>query len=53
MAWESPLSVALYGSRDHLHIGVTSADNSMPEVEKFKKVIHESFVELRDAAAGH
>jgi hypothetical protein len=36
---------------DATPLGVNSDDNSLPEVEKFKEVIHRSFVELRDAAA--
>lgn len=51
VAVKSPVSVALYGYRDRLFIGLDSDELSMPDVDAFKNMIHASFVELRDAAA--
>jgi diacylglycerol O-acyltransferase len=50
VAVKSPVSVALYGYRDRLFIGLNSDETSMPDVEAFKEMIRTSFTELRDAA---
>ncbi len=49
----SPVSVALYGYRDSLFIGLDSDEATMPDVDAFKEMIRESFDELRrEASAG-
>jgi WS/DGAT/MGAT family acyltransferase len=50
VALRSPVSVALYGYRDRLFIGLDSDETSMPDVEAFQNMIHQSFEELRAAA---
>jgi NRPS condensation-like uncharacterized protein len=52
VAKRSPVSVALYGYRDRLFIGLDSDETSMPDVDRFKEMIHTSFAELCVAAAG-
>jgi len=52
VAMKSPVSVALYGYRDRLFIGLNSDEAAMPDVEAFKTMIRASFKELRDAAIG-
>jgi diacylglycerol O-acyltransferase len=42
----SPVSVALYGYRDRLFIGLDSDQTSMPDVDKFQEMIQASFAEL-------
>ena len=49
VAKRSPVSVALYGYRDSLFIGLDSDETSMPDVERFKVMIHDSFAELLGA----
>jgi WS/DGAT/MGAT family acyltransferase len=49
VALKSPLSVALYGYRDRLFIGLDSDDRLMPDVERFQALIRESFEELSAA----
>lgn len=49
VAMRSPVSVALYGYRDRLFIGLNSDRSAMPDVEVFKEMIVDAFVELRDA----
>jgi diacylglycerol O-acyltransferase len=49
VAVRSPVSVALYGYRDRLFIGLNSDETTMPDVAAFKDMIHASFTELRDA----
>jgi WS/DGAT/MGAT family acyltransferase len=50
VAVRSPVSVALYGYRDHLFIGLNSDETTMPDVEDFKQMILEAFKELQAAA---
>ena len=49
VAVRSPVSVALYGYRDRLFIGLNSDETSMPDVERFQQMIRTSFDELRRA----
>lgn len=49
VAVKSPVSVALYGYRDRLFIGLNSDDLLMPDIDGFKAMIQESFEELRAA----
>jgi len=51
VAMRSPVSVALYGYRDTLFIGLDSNETSMPDVDVFKDLIVAAFEELRGAAA--
>jgi len=46
VAMRSPVSVALYGYRERLFIGLDSDEASMPDVEKFQGMIRTSFDEL-------
>ncbi|MEW6268129.1 MAG: hypothetical protein AB1689_02385 [Thermodesulfobacteriota bacterium] len=46
----SPVSVALYGYRDRLFIGLNSDEASMPDVDAFRAMIVDSFRELHEAA---
>jgi diacylglycerol O-acyltransferase len=50
VAMRSPVSVALYGYRDRLFIGLDSDETLMPDVERFQAMIQASFEELRRAA---
>ncbi len=50
VAMKSPVSVALYGYRETLFIGLDSDESSMPDVDVFKAMIVEAFGELRAAA---
>ncbi|HUI24981.1 MAG TPA: WS/DGAT domain-containing protein, partial [Candidatus Kryptonia bacterium] len=50
VAMKSPVSVALYGYRDRLFIGLNSDETAMADVETFKLMIRASFEELRAAA---
>lgn len=52
VASRSPVSVALYGYRDSLFIGINSDEASMPDVERFHRAIDRAFRELRAAARG-
>ena len=52
VAKRSPVSVALYGYRDQLYIGLDSDDTSMPDVDRFKEMICGAFTELRAAVDG-
>jgi WS/DGAT/MGAT family acyltransferase len=47
VAFRSPASVALYGYRENLHIGITSDETIMPDVERFKRDIVAAFRELK------
>ena len=49
VAKTSPVSIALYGYRDRLFIGIDSDETTMPDVERFQEMIRESFEELRAA----
>jgi len=51
VAMKSPVSVALYGYRDRLFIGLDSDETLMPDVEAFTAMIVGAFEELRDAVA--
>ncbi len=50
VAIKSPVSVALYGYRDRLFIGLNSDDGLMPDVQVFKDLIEHAFKEVRRAA---
>jgi len=52
VALKSPVSVALYGYRDRLFIGLDSDETSMPDIDAFKDMIRASFAELCDAVDG-
>ena len=52
VAMQSPVSVALYGYRDRLFIGINSDEAAMADVEAFHEMILDSFRELRIAADG-
>jgi WS/DGAT/MGAT family acyltransferase len=49
VALQSPASVALYGYRDRLFIGIDADETVMPDVERFQQLIVEAFDELRDS----
>ena len=49
VAVRSPVSVALYGYRDHLFVGLTSDETAMPDVDRFKDMILAAFKELQAA----
>ncbi|HEX7409674.1 MAG TPA: wax ester/triacylglycerol synthase domain-containing protein [Candidatus Binatia bacterium] len=49
VAMKSPVSVALYGYRDRLFVGLNSDDMLMPDIDAFKGMIHEAFERLRAA----
>jgi hypothetical protein len=51
VAMKSPVSVALYGYRDRLFIGLDSDETLMPDVEAFKAMIVGAFEELRETVA--
>jgi diacylglycerol O-acyltransferase len=46
VAVKSPVSVALYGYRDRLFVGLTSDESLMPDVDNFKSMVVEAFEEL-------
>jgi hypothetical protein len=48
----SPVSVALYGYRDRLFVGLDSDQTTMPDADAFASMIRASFEELRRAARG-
>ena len=50
VALHSPLSVALYGYREHLFIGLNSDENLMPDIDRFPRMIRDAFGELQRAA---
>jgi WS/DGAT/MGAT family acyltransferase len=49
VAMKSPVSVALYGYRDRLFVGLNSDDMLMPDIDAFKGMILEAFEHLRAA----
>jgi diacylglycerol O-acyltransferase len=51
VAIKSPVSVALYGYRDRLFIGLDSDETSMPDIDRFQDMIRASFEELRAAVS--
>ena len=50
LAPRSAVSVALYGYRDHLFVGLNSDEATMPDVDRFKRLILVAFEELQAAA---
>jgi len=52
VAKRSPVSIALYGYRDQLFIGLDSDDTSMPDIDRFKEMIRDAFGELLAAVEG-
>jgi diacylglycerol O-acyltransferase len=50
VAVQSPASIALYGYRDRLFIGIDADETVMPDVEGFERVILDGFDELRAGA---
>lgn len=50
VAQKSPVSVALYGYRDRLFIGIDADETVMPDVDGFQGMIAESFAELAAVA---
>ena len=46
----SPATIALYGYRDRLFVGIDADDTVMPDVGAFQRMIAESFAELAAAA---
>ena len=51
VAMQSPASIALYGYRDRLFIGIDADERVMPDVERFEAMILDAFEELRCARA--
>ena len=49
VALKSPASVALYGYRDRLFIGIDADETAMPDVEIFEAAIVEAFLDLAAA----
>ncbi|HXJ33258.1 MAG TPA: wax ester/triacylglycerol synthase domain-containing protein [Candidatus Eisenbacteria bacterium] len=50
VALRSPASIALYGYRDRLFIGIDADETVMPDVDAFRLMIDEAFTELAAAA---
>jgi hypothetical protein len=48
----SAASVALYGYRDRLFVGLNSDATAMADVEVFQRMVRASFAELSAAALG-
>jgi WS/DGAT/MGAT family acyltransferase len=51
VAMQSPVSVALYGYREHLHVGITSDEAIMPDIGRFQNDIIAAFEELKTSAS--
>ncbi len=51
VALRSPASIALYGYRDRLFIGIDADETVMPDVDAFQAMIRDAFIRL-SAAAG-
>jgi len=51
VAKNSPASIALYGYRDQLHIGIDADATILTETDTFAQMIRQSFQELRTASA--
>ena len=49
VAMKSPASIALYGYRDLLHIGIDADATILAETDRFASMIRESFAELQAA----
>jgi len=52
VAMNSPASIALYGYRDRLFIGIDADETVMPDVHAFEQMIVDAFDELRVEAFG-
>jgi hypothetical protein len=50
VALKSPASIALYGYRDRLFVGIDADETVMPDVEAFQGMIVDAFEELRAVA---
>lgn len=50
VALGSPASVALYGYREHLFIGLNTDQTTMPDADRFERMIRAAFAELQVAA---
>jgi WS/DGAT/MGAT family acyltransferase len=50
VALQSPASIALYGYRDRLFVGIDADETVMPDVTAFQAMIVEAFEELRACA---
>jgi diacylglycerol O-acyltransferase len=48
-----PVSVALYGYRDRLFVGLDADGTAMPDLADFREMLRASFGELIDAARKH
>jgi len=51
VAIKSPASIALYGYRDRLFIGIDADETVMPDVEEFQRMIADAFTALAAAAS--
>jgi WS/DGAT/MGAT family acyltransferase len=51
VALKSPASIALYGYRDQLFIGIDADETVMPDADAFRTFIVEAFEELAEASA--
>jgi hypothetical protein len=51
VAMQSPVSIALYGYREKLYVGITSDDAIMPDIERFQQDIVAAFEELKERAS--
>jgi hypothetical protein len=47
-----PVSIALYGYRDHLFIGLDADGATMPDIDSFSQMLEAAFAELVELAAG-
>jgi WS/DGAT/MGAT family acyltransferase len=45
-----PVSIALYGYRDHLYVGIDSDATAMPDLDTFRGLLRRSFAEVVEAA---
>jgi WS/DGAT/MGAT family acyltransferase len=50
VAPRSPVSVALYGYRDRIYVGLDADGTAMPDLEAFRKALLDAFSELVEAA---
>ncbi len=50
VALKSPASIALYGYRDRLFVGIDADETVMPDVEAFQRMIADAFTALAAAA---
>ncbi|MFI4932675.1 MAG: WS/DGAT domain-containing protein, partial [Burkholderiales bacterium] len=49
VALHSPVSVALYGYREHLFLGLNTDETLMPDADRFQRMIRAAFDELQTA----